>query len=354
VLRSDLDAYALTSGLPVPDLTIIRRGQPGVARPSNPSQASSVQEGTLDAEMIETAAPGAHLVYVETQGQVISSPAQFGQALSTLTWLRRRGIRPWVSSWSWGWFERNYTQAAGSPRRAAAQLRAQAAVIAAAVRQGTTVVSADGDTGPTGPNLTGTALYTRPTVAFAAADPLVTAVSGTQLHATDTGTRTTPDTVWTNAGNGLATGGGRSAFFPRPVWQAGDAKITGGHRGVADIGMDGSGQSPVWIYVTGGFQTLPGQAQGWVQVYGTSVAAPLMAGVIADAAQVAGHPLGNINPRLYQLAAHDAANGIADVTSGCNTADGVTGYCARKGYDLPSGNGTIANAALFVPALARA
>jgi kumamolisin len=352
VLRHDLDTYALASGLPVPDLTIIRRGHPGIANPANPNQAVGEQEGILDAEMIDTAAPAVHLVYVETQGDVLDSPAAFTKALDTLAWLRHRGIRPWVSSWSWGWFEQNYAQAAGSAAKGAAQIRARAQVIAAAVRAGTTVVSADGDTGPTGPNLDGTALYTKPTVAFIASDPLVTAVSATQLHAGDSGTRTSPDTVWTDNGSGFATGGGRSAVFARPAWQNGDKKITGAHRGVADIAMDGSLQSPVWMY-TSRYQTLPGQAPGWVQVAGTSAAAPLMAGIIADADQLAGHPLGNINPRLYQLARHDTANGIADVTAGCNTDGGVTGWCATRGYDLPSGVGTIADAARLVPALAR-
>ena len=39
------------------------------------------------------------------------------------------------------------------------------------------------------------------------------------------------------------------------------------------------------------------------------------------------------------------------MTSGDNSFDGVTGYPAKKGYDLASGLGTV-NAATFVPALA--
>lgn len=64
--------------------------------------------------------------------------------------------------------------------------------------------------------------------------------------------------------------------------------------------------------------------------------------------QVAGHPLGLINPALYALAALHAP-GLVDVTSGNNTVsfsqDGgsftVNGFSALRGYDLASGVGTV-------------
>jgi len=74
---------------------------------------------------------------------------------------------------------------------------------------------------------------------------------------------------------------------------------------------------------------------------------------------VAGHPLGLINPVLYQMSArHDP--GIVDVTSGDNTVSfrqggrerTVPGFTARPGYDLASGVGTV-DARYFVPDLAR-
>jgi len=73
--------------------------------------------------------------------------------------------------------------------------------------------------------------------------------------------------------------------------------------------------------------------------------------------QVAGHPLGLINPRLYALAAHGGP-GIVDVTAGTNTVSfdqnglhTVTGFSAGRGYDLASGLGTV-NAPAFVTGLA--
>ena len=65
------------------------------------------------------------------------------------------------------------------------------------------------------------------------------------------------------------------------------------------------------------YQGFAGQV-GWFPVCGTSEATPLFAGVVALADQVAGHPLGLINPALYAMA-RAGDPGIADVTSGNNT-----------------------------------
>ena len=85
---------------------------------------------------------------------------------------------------------------------------------------------------------------------------------------------------------------------------------------------------------------------------------PLFSGIVALADQVAGHPLGLINPALYTLSALHAP-GLTDVTSGNTTVSfqqggvlhTVDGFKARPGYDLASGVGTV-NGATFVPELA--
>src|SRR5262249_53314180 len=93
---------------------------------------------------------------------------------------------------------------------------------------------------------------------------------------------------------------------------------------------------------------------GWSLICGTSEATPEFAAIVALADQVAGHPLGLINPALYALSARRAA-GIVDVTSGNNTVSfsqgspsathTVTGDPARRG------GGTV-NAASLVYELA--
>jgi subtilase family serine protease len=107
------------------------------------------------------------------------------------------------------------------------------------------------------------------------------------------------------------------------------------------------------------YESFPGIGPGWYLSCGTSESVPLFAGIVALADQEAGHGLGLINPRLYDLAA-DRRGGITDITSGNNSVAfhqngvlvSVPGYSARPGYDLASGVGSV-DAAKFVPALAR-
>jgi len=352
VLLHDLEVFTAQAGLPAPDLHVITIGDPAVADPRVPEQAAAQEEGELDSETLLAMAPRVRIDYVETQQDPAASPASFSAATDVVAQLARMQPQVDAVSFSYGWFEQNYAELAGSPAAGAAMIRAQTAAIDAAVQHGMTVISADGDTGSTAPDLAGTGVYPDPTVAALAADPLVTAVSGTLVTADDTGTRTAPDVVWSGNGASPATGGGVSAVFGRPAWQDPYAAVTGEHRGVGDISMDASDQSPVWIY-TSRYQLIPGQGLGWTRIAGTSVAAPLFTGIVALASQMAGHPLGNINPRLYTMALDPSASGIQPVTTGCNTDFGVPGYCAGDGaYSPPDGTGTIATAALFVPALA--
>jgi len=131
------------------------------------------------------------------------------------------------------------------------------------------------------------------------------------------------------------------------------AGIVGGRRGIPDISMSAACSGVVDVYTSFG-----GMPAGWSVSCGTSESAPLFAGIVALADQVAGHSLGLINPALYVLAARHAP-GLTDITRGNNTVAftqggklvAVPGFRARRGYDLASGNGTI-NAALFVPELA--
>jgi subtilase family serine protease len=191
-------------------------------------------------------------------------------------------------------------------------------------------------------------------------------VGGTQLQLNGAGDRLAPDGVWNDTynvptnnyifgdpgPNPLAGGGGKSIIFSRPSYQDGVASVVGEHRGVPDIAMSAACDGAVDVY-----QSFPGQV-GWFPTCGTSEATPLFAGIVALADQVAGHPLGLINPALYQLSAVGAP-GIVDITSGNNTVSftqggvlhTVKGFAAGPGYDLASGVGTV-DAAAFVPELA--
>jgi subtilase family serine protease len=141
--------------------------------------------------------------------------------------------------------------------------------------------------------------------------------------------------------------------FSRPSYQNGVRNVVGNQRGVPDISMSAACNGSVDTYGSFG-----GAPVGWSPACGTSEATPLFAGIVALADQVAGHPLGLINPALYRLAA-EGAPGIVDVRSGNNTVSfsqgghehTVRGFTATQGYDLASGVGTV-NAAYFVRELA--
>ena len=107
--------------------------------------------------------------------------------------------------------------------------------------------------------------------------------------------------------------------------------------------MEASPQDPALVYMS-----FPGQASGFYPVSGTSEATPLFAGIVAVADQVAGTSLGFLNPALYTLGGAKSP-GLVDVTSGGNSVvfvqngrrDSVTGWNAKRGYDLASGWGTV-------------
>ena len=177
----------------------------------------------------------------------------------------------------------------------------------------------------------------------------MTAVGGTRLNLDASGNRVSADTVWNdtysrtanqlvngdNGPNPLAAGGGKSVVFGRPSYQNGVRGVVGSHRGVPDISMSAA--------CSGGGQRVPElrRAAGWYALCGTSEAAPLFAGIVALADQVAGHPLGLINPALYEMASGHS-QGIVSVRSGNTTVSfrqggrsrTVHGFGARAGYNL--------------------
>jgi len=80
---------------------------------------------------------------------------------------------------------------------------------------------------------------------------------------------------------------------------------------------------------------------------GTSAAAPAWAGVVALLAEARGHPLGLLNPTLYQLGRAQLHGGPAvfhDVVQGSTTVrlNGKLrpGFAAHRGYDLTTGWGS--------------
>ena len=185
-------------------------------------------------------------------------------------------------------------------------------VFAQAVAQGQTFSISTGDSGADECGDGGT------TPSWPANSQYVMAISGTTLNASTT--TWTSEVVWNTlaSGNG-ATGGSQSLYEPKPSWQT---LWSGAHRGVADVAFSGDPASGAKVVVNGGIQ----------QWGGTSLAAPIFAGLWARVIAVKGTNVGFAGPLVYQLPAGD----FHDVTSGNNG-----GSTAGPGYDLATGRGSI-------------
>lgn len=309
----------------------------------NSNRVGWAEESTLDVEWAHVMAPGASIVLVETPTSENEGTTGFPQIVAAERYVLQHKLGQVITQ-SFAATEQTFPSVASILSfRSAYQL---------AARDHVTVIAATGDSGVTSDQYNMKDLYTSPAVSWPATDPLVTAVGGTQLSLAANGTRLAPDVGWSDSG------GGTSIAFPRPAYQNGVASVTGNHRGVPDVAMDASCHSAVAVY--GSFYASGGR---WAPVCGTSLAAPLFAGIVTLADQSAGHGkphgLGLLNPAIYTIAAgHEP--GIVDVTSGNNSqsfAQGgkqytVLGYPAGPGYDLVTGVGTI-NAASFVPELVK-
>jgi subtilase family serine protease len=181
-----------------------------------------------------------------------------------------------------------------------------------------------------------------------AADPNVTGVGGTEFtpdfdaNGDDVGF--VSEKVWNEGTDGGASGGGASAIFAKPAYQKG-VTPSDTHRDVPDVALIASPDMP-GVFMGDdasdqGSGCPPGQACINCCDGGTSLSAPLWAGISRLFAQIQGGRLGNLNPLLYHLGSAGKSAGVRDVTSGNNTFNKVSGYSAGPGYDQASGWGTL-------------
>jgi subtilase family serine protease len=177
------------------------------------------------------------------------------------------------------------------------------------------------------------------TIGFAADSPWVTGVGGTTLQSNNDSTF--QETAWSGSE------GGFSRFYQMPSYQkllpAAVLQEFNNRRGVPDVSADGDPYTGLPIYFNG----------QWSIAGGTSASAPIWAAIAAIANQMAGHPLGFINPGLYKLAASATYHqDFHDITQGNNSyaQAGVNGYTAAPGWDPVTGLGT-PNARKLIPDL---
>ncbi|HZV51141.1 MAG TPA: S53 family peptidase [Candidatus Dormibacteraeota bacterium] len=358
-IEQDLSRF--DRSLSLPDPPWIRVIAPSGLPPfddADPGLVAWAEETSLDVEWAHVMAPGAALLVVAVPLSDADGLQGFSDIERAEEWVIRHDLADVIVE-SFGEAETALPTPAAMP-----SLR-EGLELARARR--VTVVAAAGDTGSTQTLPDGSCCYRHPVVSWPASDPLVTSVGGTRLQLDDAGVREAPDAVWNDPGSVLggdpratagAGGGGLSRLFPRPAFQDGVAGTVGDHRGVPDVSLSAALDGSVVVYwsFAGGW-TEP----GYHLLGGTSEAAPLFAGLVAIADQLAGTRLGWLNGRLYTLAARGPGSGIVDVTVGDNhqsfpDAEGrwvtVPGFRARPGYDLASGLGTV-DAARLCLALAR-
>ena len=334
-IQADLHTFDVAYGLPDPKLTVLAPLGTVPFDPNNSDMVGWAAETTLDVEWSHAIAPGANIVLMtspvyETQGV---------QGMPQFLYLEKYAVDHHLGkiiSQSWGTTENTLFTPAG--KQVFDQFES---FYRRAAQENVTVFASSGDSGSSNVDVNGNT-YPFPTVGYPASSPWVTAVGGTSLYAdTNTGTYDS-ETVWDEVAlGGGAGGGGISQFFSEPSYQhanlpKSDQKVLNGHRGIPDISYNADPYTAILVYLT----FIPGQP-GFYFIGGTSEGSPQWAGIIADANQWAGRPLGFLNQALYELGnSSDAAESFHDITVGNNGYNNIPGYNATPGWDLATGWGT--------------
>ena len=324
-LQQDINVFDQQFGLPPITLSIMSPIGTAKPDPTNNDMTGWAEETTLDVEMIHAMAPGANIVVLTSPVDETEGTIGLPEFLKLEQYAVNHHLGQ-VFSQSYVASETTLSDSAGR------QLVATYTDFykMATTQQGWTILNGSGDHGATDySNVAATTFSPTPIVNFPADDPWVTAVGGTTLLSSPS---STSETAWSGSG------GGFSKFFAEPDYQkqlpTNVQSELKGQRGVPDIAANADPMSAMAIYFNG----------QWQQVGGTSAATPTWAGIIAVADQMAGHPLGFINPALYKIAASSKATAdFRDITSGTNSFSqgnvNVQGYSAVAGWDPVTGHG---------------
>ncbi|HWE92329.1 MAG TPA: hypothetical protein VG269_00005 [Tepidisphaeraceae bacterium] len=286
------------------------------------------QETSLDIEWAHAIAPEANIALYEA-----TNSSSLFSAVATA----RQATGVTVVSMSWGGSEFS-----GETSYDTTYFTTPSGHVGAGGRAGgITFVASSGDSGAYSSGTTTAA------VEYPAASSNVLSVGGTSL--TVSGNNYVSESGWGNgasSGTSGGGGGGISTQEAQPAYQTGIVTQTTAHRAVPDVSMLADPNTGVPVYDSWDF----GASTPWIPGYegGTSLAAPMWAGLVAIADQGRNlSSLGSLDgatqtlPTLYKLPSSD----FHDITTGNN------GFAASAGYDLVTGRGTpVANA--LVPALA--
>ncbi len=368
IIVGDISRFRAAAGLAdrTPTLVLV----PGTGTPIR--RSGDELESDIDLEYAGTAAPDADVVFVYTGSNSSAS------VYDALVYSIDENIAP-VISISYGQCEQWFSQT---------QLRSLEQVLLQANSQGQTVITASGDQGATGceDEVSGEvgAAIDGLGVQYPASSQYVTAVGGTLLadqagswnddNSTGGGSAQgyIPEQGWNESKAAappmlLGSGGGFSLIFPKPSWQNAPGVPPIAYRAVPDIAIDAGVHHDSYIYcssdnASGSQESCTAGFSNGSVAGGTSFGAPIVAGIMALVNQMSAVPKqGNINPRLYALAA-SVPGSFHDITAGDNKqpclqgskdclSGSPIGYSATQGYDLVTGLGS-PNAEMLVNELA--
>jgi subtilase family serine protease len=373
-IKTDLELFDVLFGIPdPPNFTVFcpQGCPPFNAKDKLHGELGWSIETSLDVEWAHAMAPGANIV-------LVVAATSSGDAINVAEAAAIKKYPGSIMSQSFGIGEFGIT---GNR----VQLDQAHKNYEAAQAAGMTVLAAAGDFGAANAFMVGmrTSFGTVANASFPASDPLVTAVGGTEGNPysfpgfttlncasgaiCDTGLVTvmgpcssavgflhTPCTPVGYGGEQVwnepeftpmsTTGGAPSLIFPVPSYQEGLGLAS---RTTPDVSYNAA--------IQGGVLVVNSVVLGAPAVFivgGTSAGSPQWAGIIALANQLAGTPLGFLNPAIYKLAESAAySSDFHDITVGNNQMPNTTpGFSATTGYDAASGWGT-PNVANLVPDL---
>ncbi|MGB8346324.1 MAG: S53 family peptidase [Ktedonobacteraceae bacterium] len=338
-LQQDMQVFDQQFNLPPVNLQILSPLGTVPFDPNNKDMVGWASETDLDVQIIHAIAPGAKIIVMTSPVDEVEGTSGLPQFLQLEQQVASQHLGNIVSQ-SWGASEVTLNNSNG--RQEVAQW--DAFYKQATTQDGITFFSSSGDNGATDyRDLQASKLSPNATTSFAPDDPWVTATGGTSLIRQG---NSTSEVAWNQSG------GGFSQFFSEPSYQqtlpTSDQSLIKGRRGVPDVSADANPLTGLAFYEDG----------TWGLAGGTSAAAPLWAGLMAIADQMAGKGLGFINPTLYKLALSNRyALDFHDITSGNNSVNSqgvnVPGYAAVRGWDPVTGLGS-PNAENLLPDLVNA
>jgi hypothetical protein len=309
--ESDLQVYRNNYGLPVCTTAngcFLKINQNGATGSYPPNNSTDAEEISADLDMVSAGCPNCRILLVEAKGgDWTNLQIAENQAASYGTTFGKPNFVAVAINNSYGQNETDLARGGNNELQ----------IDAAYNHPGVAVIASSQDAGYAG----GTQ--------YPAASQYVMGVGGTNLTKTN---GIWSQTVWNN-GPGKEGGSGCSSVEPKPTWQK-DPSCS--DKMVADVAAVADGPNHVAIYDHYGFG-------GWLQVSGTSLAAPLVSAMtaLAGASSAVQYPasLPYASPTMF-----------TDITSGNNGTCSIAYYCtAEVGYDGPTGIGTPNGVSGFSP-----